>query len=42
MRQALDGDLALEAGVGGAVDDPHPAVADLGEDLIRPEGSAGG
>ena len=31
----------LEAGVSGLVDDAHPAAAELGDDRIRPEGSAG-
>ena len=37
-RQDLDRDLALEAGVLGAVDDPHAAVADFGQDGVRAEG----
>ena len=40
-RQELDGDRALEAGVGSLVDDAHPAAAQLRDDLIRTELSAG-
>ena len=37
----LDRHRLLEAGVSGLVDDAHPAAAELGDDRIRPEGSAG-
>jgi hypothetical protein len=33
-RQHLDGDLAVEAGVAGAVDLAHPTFAKLGKDLV--------
>lgn len=33
----LDGDDAVEAGIAGAVDLPHPPGADGGEDLVRAE-----
>ena len=41
-REELDGDLALEAGVLGRVDDPHAAVAEFGADRVRAERGAGG
>jgi hypothetical protein len=33
----LDGNRALQARVTGLIDDPHPALPELGHDLIRPE-----
>ena len=36
-RQDLDRDLAVEPGVGRAVDLPHPALAQLGGDLVGAE-----
>ena len=41
-RQHLDGDLALQVGVGGAIDLSHAACADGGQDLIRAEARARG
>ena len=41
-REELDGDLPLEARVLGRVDNPHPAVAEFGEDGVRAELSAWG
>ena len=38
--QHLDGDGAVQAGVGGLVDLSHAAFADLGGDGIRTEGGA--
>ena len=35
--QDLDGDVATEPRVAGAIDLAHPAGADLAEDLVRPE-----
>jgi hypothetical protein len=39
--QHLDGDLALQVDVGGAIDLSHAACAESGEDLIRAEARAG-
>ena len=36
------GHLALQARIAGRVDDPHPAVAEFGEDRIRAEGGTWG
>ena len=36
-RQDLEGDLPSQAGVGGAVDDAHPTLADLARDPVPPE-----
>ena len=41
-REELDGDRALEAGVRGLVDDTHPALAELANDPVRPEGGTRG
>ncbi len=38
--QNLDRHLAAEARVAGRVDDPHPAVAEFGKDVVRAEGGA--
>ena len=40
--QDLDSDLALQARIVRGVDDPHPAVAELGADRVRAELRAGG
>jgi len=40
--QDLDRDLALEIRVGGAIDLPHAAHADLGSDFVGAEARAGG
>ena len=40
-RQDLDGDLTLELRVGGAIDLPHPAFADLRGDFVDAETGAG-
>ena len=41
LGQDLDGDLALEVGVGGAIDLAHSAGAEGGDDFIRAEARAG-
>jgi hypothetical protein len=41
LWQHLDGDLALQVGVGGAIDLAHAACAEGGQDLIRAEARAG-
>ena len=41
LGQHLDGHLAIECRVGGLVDLPHSAFADLGSNLIRAEARAG-
>ncbi len=41
LGEDLDRDLALQLRVGGAVDDPHPALAERGGDLVGPEAGAG-
>ena len=40
-RQHFDRDLALELRVGRAIDLAHPALAELGGDLVRAEATAG-
>ena len=40
-RQHLDGDLALQVGVGRPIHLTHPADADLGGDFIGAEARAG-
>ena len=42
VRQDLDRDLAAERGVGAPPDLPHPALADLGRDVVNAEPGAGG
>ena len=42
VRQDLDGDRAIEAGVAGRVDFAHAACTDGGLDLIRPEARSRG
>ena len=42
LGQHLDGDRAVQAGVGSFVDLPHAAGAEGGVDLVRAEGGAGG
>ena len=39
--QQLDGDIAIEGGVAGAVDDAHAAVADLVEEFVARRAEAG-
>ncbi len=39
-RKDLQGDLAVELQVEGLVDNPHPASADLFEDLVVGKGAA--
>src|SRR5262249_43332129 len=34
LRQNLDRHIASELGIGGAVDGPHPALAELGRDVV--------
>ncbi len=41
LRQDFDGYLAIEGRVSGPIHLPHPALADLGGDLIRAEAGAG-
>jgi len=41
-REDLDGDVAAEAGVAGAVHLAHPPGPDQVEDLVRPQPHAGG
>src|SRR5579864_1099920 len=38
----LDGDRAIEAGIGGAIDFAHTAGSDLRDDFVRAEFGAGG
>jgi hypothetical protein len=40
-RHYLDGDDAIESRIPGAVDLPHPADAERGEDLVRAEMGSG-
>ncbi len=40
-RQDLDGDEAVQVRVAGLVDHAHPALAELLEDLVVRDGSAG-
>jgi len=42
LRKYFDGHVTAELRVASAVDLTHPALADRGPDLIRPEARSGG
>ena len=41
VRQDLERDVAIQLRVAGAIDLPHPALANLGNDFVDAEASAG-
>src|SRR5688572_10827595 len=41
VRQDLDGDVAIQLGIGGAIDCAHAALAQLGSDAVVGDGELG-